>query len=206
MNTINAKSFISNLIANGEKDKDKLIGLTLVEGFTLASVLKAIKDLGLTKRKSEGLTYPDVLEYLESEVRTEVELANFILENCTKNEARWFNDRNKIRSVTNAIHLKYNGNEFKDEYLSKEMKNVLKDRAAGKEPQKKNNLREEAIKKAWENLNEFIKEFEAGIEPNKGRVHPDKIESLKDDELYKAYTKAFQRANNERKKGKKKAA
>ena len=58
---------------------------------------------------------------------TEIDLYNYIISDCTVNEARWIKDRNKIRLVTNAIHLKNKINsKFKEVMATDSQKEAIK--------------------------------------------------------------------------------
>jgi hypothetical protein len=96
------------------------------KGYKEEDIIKLVKT-----RTTEGLSFPEVIASLEAKPVTEKAFAEFILDKATKNEARWFNDRNRIRKVTNAIHVK-GGATFKEVEASKELLKKLKDKSATK--------------------------------------------------------------------------
>lgn len=84
-----------------------------------------LKEAGFTTgTKGGGLT--DTMRFLEECPRTEDELYRYILENGTKNEARWIAQRNSIRLLAVSIYEKYN-EEFIEVAASKEMKDAVKE-------------------------------------------------------------------------------
>lgn len=112
-------------------DKKKVVAYLTIEDFSNKEIEKAVKEAGLVTARSSGFTYPDTLAYLSKSPRTEKEFYQKILEEGTKNEARWINDRNKIRVTYNSIFLKYN-EKFTEELASAELKKEVKEKAAAK--------------------------------------------------------------------------
>lgn len=112
-------------------DKKKVVAYLTIEDFSNKEIEKAVKDAGLVTARSSGFTYPDTLAYLSEAPRTEKEFYEKILAEGTKNEARWINDRNKIRVTYNSIFLKYK-EEFTEVLASTELKKEVKEKAAAK--------------------------------------------------------------------------
>ena len=83
-----------------------------------------LKEAGFTTgTKGGGLT--DTMRFLEEAPRTEDELYRYILENGTKNEARWIAQRNSIRLLAVSIYEKYN-EKLIEVAASKEIKDAVK--------------------------------------------------------------------------------
>lgn len=87
-------------------------------------VTELLSEAGFTVgTKGGGLT--DTMKFLEESPKTEDELYRYILENGTKNEARWIAQRNSIRLLAVSIYAKYD-EEFIEVAASKEIKDAVK--------------------------------------------------------------------------------
>lgn len=127
MNINDIKAALTNLAKEGKTIAYIRAFLTL-EGIEGKEATDLLKDLGIS-RTNNGATYPDILNYLSEEPRTEKEFYEYVLVEGTKNEARWINDRNKIRIVLNKVYVK-NGIEFKEESASDSLKKEVKEKSA----------------------------------------------------------------------------
>ena len=122
------KARILELITNG-LIVSKIKATLILEDFKNSEIDKAIKEAGLVTARSSGFTYPDTLAYLSESPRTEKEFYEKILDEGTRNEARWINDRNKIRVTYNAIFVRFN-ESFKEELASPDLKKEVKERCS----------------------------------------------------------------------------
>ncbi len=109
-------------------DVKKIKATLTLEDFKTSDIDKACKEAGLTVARSSGFTYPDTLAYLSESPRTESEFYQKILDEGTKNEARWINDRNKIRVTYNSIFVRFD-EKFTEVAATKELKDLVKEKA-----------------------------------------------------------------------------
>ena len=86
-------------IANLTKD-DAITTLIRDNGFSFKEAEAYWKANGSSIR---GGVFQDVLDYLAEADRTEKDLAEYILEFGTTNEARWFTQRNAIRRLSVTV-------------------------------------------------------------------------------------------------------
>ena len=167
-----------------------------MEGYSDKVITGLLKEAGVG-RSSSKWTQSNTLNWLGEDARTERELYEKILENDARNEARWVNDRNKVRGLLNAVYSKFT-DVFEDP-ATPALKLLIKNLSEGKtakaepepEPEPELNERDAAIKAAWDKLNAAIKKGKKNRS-----IHPDKVDSLKDAELYKAYEDFFKKYNS----------
>ena len=180
-------------------DLKKIRAHLVIEDYTNKVIEDAIKELGLTQKRTEGLTQVDILAYFEEDARTENDLYRLVYEKGVTNECRWVKDRNKIRLLTISIYRK-GGYDFIEVPATKELKDLVAQRVANKTKPKaeKEEAKEEEevnpkVKEAWDKLNKAKDAWAKGKAPrNKNTFHPDKVHFLGDEALEMAYTKFFQ--------------
>lgn len=187
---------IKEIRSKGIDDLKKIRAYLVLEDYTNKVIEEAIKELGLTQKRTEGLSYADILEWFGENAQTEYDLYDLILSKGTKNEARWINDRNKIRLLSVAIYKK-GGYDFTEEAATKEQKAAIKDKVAGKatkeEPKEEESSEDSRVKAAWDKLNKAKAAWAKGKAPrSSGSFHPDKVSFLDIEALTSAYTKFFQ--------------
>jgi len=208
MNTL-----IQKLIAEG-LNLNKIRGTLLINDYTPKEIEEGLKAAGLIGAKKGGLTQSDVLLYISSEPRTELDLAEFILSKCANNEARWFSDRNKTRSAMLAIHNKYLEAQIHEVNMSVVHKIELKHKAKEKSPyfidligaskekkqekkqeekqEKKEEKKDKRKEDAWNFINRAKASGKKFTRKNGGsKYHPDKVAEFNDEELTKAYNDFF---------------
>ena len=96
------------------------------KGYSEESVSELVQTRG-----SDGKTYPEILTFMGESPKTEKELAEFILDEGTNNEARWFNDRNKIRKTINTVYDNC-GENVREESASEELLKAIKEKGKAK--------------------------------------------------------------------------
>jgi hypothetical protein len=98
-----------NILIGNEASVKKIRGFLQFEEASVEDTKKILEVTGLSNgRDPSKLTYTSLLKWLSEEPRSETDLYALILDKGTKNEARWINDRNKIRATLNAVYNKYN--------------------------------------------------------------------------------------------------
>lgn len=106
-------------IANLSKD-DAITTLIRDNGFSFKEAEKYWKENGSSTRSGP---FQDILDYLAEADRTQADLAAYILDFGTKNEARWFTQRDAIRRLSVTVRATKG---FKDVPATPEQKEALK--------------------------------------------------------------------------------
>ena len=107
---------------------NKIRAFLVIEDFKASDIESLLKREGLILARSSGFTYPDTLAFLGSEPRTEKELYTILLEEGSRNEARWILDRNKIRLTINTVFNNL-GKPLVEEPANEALKKELKAKA-----------------------------------------------------------------------------
>ena len=202
MAILNLETAIARIATLTEQGYDlrKIRACLVLEDYTNSIIEEAIKSLGLKAATSRKGTYQEVLSFIENGPVSEKELYEFIIAECTPNEARWINDRNKVRVVVNKVYAKA-GVIVKEEAASKELKQAAKDYGISKiRPDLDSGSESDSqdsnsadLEKAKEALRKAKTAWAKGTPPkNKNAFHPDKVSYLGDDALTKMYTAFFQ--------------
>lgn len=109
----------------------KIKAMLTIEDFDDKTIAAAAKEAGLSNRSGGEITQPQIITWFGEAPRTERELFQKVLDEATKNECRWINDRNQTRLMTLKIYAKF-GAEFKEEVAPEALKKAVKARADAK--------------------------------------------------------------------------
>lgn len=105
--------------------KEQAFNALFKAGVEYKEVCKIWKDKGATAIR--GGVFQAGLDWLSEEPRTQYELADYILEHGTANEARWFGQRDAIRKLSIKVR---NLESFVDTPMTEAQKEELKARYA----------------------------------------------------------------------------
>lgn len=106
-------------ISNMTKDA-ALTALIGDHGYTFKEAEAYWKENGSQIR---GGVFQAVLDYLAEAPRTQADLAQYVIDQGTRNEARWFGQRDAIRRLSIAVR---NDKNFKDVPMSDKQSEALK--------------------------------------------------------------------------------
>ena len=109
----------------------KIRAMLTIEDFDDKTIAAAAKEAGLSNRSGGEITQPQIITWFGEAPRTERELFQKVLDEATKNECRWINDRNQTRLMTLKRYAKF-GAEFKEESAPEALKKAVKARADAK--------------------------------------------------------------------------
>ncbi len=104
--------------------KEKAWNALMLAGIEYKEITKIWKEQGATSIR--GGVFQAGLDYLAVEPRTQTELAQYILDFGTDNEARWFGQRDAIRKLTIAVRELPEG--WEDVAITETQKTELKER------------------------------------------------------------------------------
>jgi len=115
---------LTEIKEEGEKTTKQVRGFLAFEyGVEGKEATELLTEAGFTVGvKGGGLT--DTMKFLEDSPKTEDELYRYVIENGTKNEARWIAQRNSIRLLSVAIYTKFD-EDFTEVPASAELKKAI---------------------------------------------------------------------------------
>ena len=111
-------------IANLSKN-DAITILITEHGYDFTQAQAIYKEHGAGIRASKSGGFNDVLAFLQAEPRTQSEFYGYVIDNGTKNEARWISQRDSIRKLAIAIYVK-GGYDFVESPASDKLKADIK--------------------------------------------------------------------------------